>query len=82
MQKEEPTIADKLVPVLNTPVQTAKPVKRVNPKTPAETSTAVPAIPHPLIFVLRKRLILERVEICPFFLRKKTSLIKLLLNQA
>jgi hypothetical protein len=39
IQKEEPTIAEKLLPVLNTPpVQTTKPVKRVHPKNPVEVT--------------------------------------------
>jgi hypothetical protein len=39
IQKEEPYIAEKLQPVLNTPLQTSKPAKRANSKNPPETPT-------------------------------------------
>jgi hypothetical protein len=72
IQKEEPIIADKLVPVLNTPVQSAKPVKRVNPKTPAETSTvALPANSTPSNFRAAKTPNLRKSGNLPVFSQKE-----------
>jgi len=72
IQKEEPYFADKLVPVLNTPVQTAKPVKRVNPKTPAETSTAaLPATSTPSNFRAAKTPNLRKSGNLPVFSQKE-----------